>query len=1075
MQCLRCGCQNKATNEYCEGCGATLGIGCSACGHRNGSTARFCGRCSAALKPTAAEATDQSWQHVLKSLNAKGGERKRLTILFADIRNSTSLIDSLSDPELGMRRLRPVLDVMNEAVVRYEGVVNKSQGDGVMAIFGAPQPHEDHAVRGCLAALAMQDGVTRFGDPALQIRVGVHTGEVVVQAIEHGIYRTYDAAGANVHLANRLEQLADASAILISKETYNAAKQFVEVEPLGLQTIRGIATPVEILKLRGLQHAPSSGVFRSGRRLSPLTGRSDQFSALVLELENTIKADGRVVGVVGEAGIGKSRLCFEFAESCRKKGIRVYEARVLAHGKATPFQPVLELLRDYFGLRVKEAADVSRSRVLDQLAALPVPEQLSAVLLEFLGLADPRKAPNKLDPKARKTQLLDFVRTLPRSPRQPNTVVIVEDLHWIDAASEEFVEALADAVVGTTTMLVVNFRPGFTAPLMQRSHYRQINMPPLPAAHAAILLKDYFGNDPSLALLSRNIIERAQGNPFFLEELINALIERGDFEGEKGAYRLKGGIDSIPLPSTVQAVIAARIDRLEEHAKKVLEIASVVGREISTSILDAVAGLAPAELSEAAQHLRQAELLYDVPPFEARLLAFRHPLIQEVAYRSLLHEPRRELHSKVALAIESLFKDRAEERASLLAYHLEQAGENLKAAQQNMRAAVWIGTNDPSQALRSWKKVRDLLSDLPPSQTIDYLKMMASGQIVNFAWREGIPAQDALLYFEEAKQLALALGDSRANALIHAAYGRILANGGSADEYVEKIREAKAIADQGNDPSVQITLKAVLCHALRLSGHMMEALQVNSEAMDRAHEIVKFDRQTLGFDIDIWLTVMRGQTLVMLGRGEEARPFLDRIIQLESSQVDPIHYGIPSWAYVDLAWAEGNIGLAQEHAERAFSIAVKAGNPYLRVYAQALRGLSHIVAGRLTSAVEDLSDALSFARSRKAGLENESRILADLANAHRLNGDTATALTTVDEAIKVATERHARIPECLARIVRADLLLRSISNDEKAEGLKELERAKALMRETGAMLFETFIDGINVTHSGADLLSTKAS
>ena len=230
MQCLRCGCQNKATNEYCEGCGATLGIKCSACGHLNGPTARFCGQCSAALKPIATEASNQSWQHVLRSLNAKGGERKRLTILFADIRNSTGLIDSLGDPELGMRRLQPVLDLMNEAVVRYEGVVNKSQGDGVMALFGAPQPHEDHAVRGCLAALAMQDGVRRFGDPDLQIRVGVHTGEVVVQAIEHGIYQTYDAAGANVHLANRMEQLADAGGILISKETYTAAKQFVEVE-----------------------------------------------------------------------------------------------------------------------------------------------------------------------------------------------------------------------------------------------------------------------------------------------------------------------------------------------------------------------------------------------------------------------------------------------------------------------------------------------------------------------------------------------------------------------------------------------------------------------------------------------------------------------------------------------------------------------------------------------------------------------------------------------------------------------------------------------------------------------------
>jgi class 3 adenylate cyclase/tetratricopeptide (TPR) repeat protein len=1076
MQCLRCGCQNKATNEYCEGCGASLGIECSACGHANGPSARFCGRCGAALKATAAEIPSQSWQRVLRSLNAKGGERKRLTILFADIRNSTGLIDSLGDPELGMRRLQPILDLMNEAVVRYDGVVNKSQGDGVMALFGAPQPREDHAVRGCLTALGIQDGVNRLGDPDLQVRVGVHTGEVVVQAIEHGLYQTYDAAGATVHIANRLEQLASAGTILISKETYSAAKQFVEVEPLGPQTIRGIAAPIEIFKLRGLKYAPSSGVFRSGRRLSPLTGRTDQFSALSLELDNTMKGDGRVVGVIGEAGIGKSRLCFEFAEHCRGNGIRVFEARVLAHGRATPFQPVLELLRDYFGILVLEAAEISRRRVLDRLAALSSSEELSFVLLDFLGIADPLQAKIKLDPKTRKTLLLDFVRTLPRSgPRDFTTVAIIEDLHWIDAASEEFIEALVDAVVGTTTLLVVNFRPGFTAPLMQRSHYRQINMPPLPSAQAALLLHDHFGNDPSLALLSRNIIERAQGNPFFLEELVNALVERGDFEGEKGAYRLKGGVDTIPLPPTVQAVIAARLDRLEENAKKVLETASVVGREISISILDAVAGLAPAELSEALQNLRQAELLYDVPPFEQRLVAFRHPLIQEVAYRSLLQERRRELHLKVSQAIESLFKDHAEERASLLAYHLEQAGENLKAAQQNMRAAVWIGTNDPSQAMRSWKKVRELLSKLPSSRPTDYLKMMASGQIVNFGWREGISAQDALVYFEEAKQLALALADVRANALIHAAYGRILANGGSADEYVEKILKAKAIADQGNDTSVQITLKAVLCHALRMAGFMVEALQRNIEATEDAYKIVKFDRQTLGFDVEIWLTVMRGQTLVMLGRKEEARPFLDRIIQLESSQVDILHHVIPSWAYVDLAWAEGNIGLAQEHAERAYSLAIKSGNSYLRVYGQACRGLSHIVARRFTSAIQELSDALSFARSRKAGLEAEPRILTDLANAYRLNGDDSNALATVDEAIRISTERHARIPECLARTVRADLLLKSQSSDQIGEGRQELIHAKALMRRTGAILFEHFIDEIDVAHSSDRQILTTTS
>ncbi|MEA2888727.1 MAG: hypothetical protein QOD11_3087, partial [Bradyrhizobium sp.] len=243
MQCARCGGQNKASNDYCESCGAPLGIKCNACNHINGPTSRFCGQCSAALGPAPAAGPDPSSQQLLRSLSSKGGERKRLTILFADIRNSTSLIDSLGDPELGMRRLEPVLNLMKDAVDRYDGIVNKTQGDGVMALFGAPRPHEDHAVRGCLAALAMQDGIARLDDANLQIRVGLHTGEVVVQAVENSIYQTYDAAGASVHLANRMEQMADQGCILITGDTYAGAKQFVEVVPLGLQTVRGIAAP----------------------------------------------------------------------------------------------------------------------------------------------------------------------------------------------------------------------------------------------------------------------------------------------------------------------------------------------------------------------------------------------------------------------------------------------------------------------------------------------------------------------------------------------------------------------------------------------------------------------------------------------------------------------------------------------------------------------------------------------------------------------------------------------------------------------------------------------------------------
>src|SRR6185312_4540894 len=400
MQCFHCGRQNRPANQYCEGCGTRLGVECTICGHFSAPTARFCGQCSAALN--ANEVAKQSWQTVASSLSTKGGERKRLTVLFADIRDSTRLIDQLGDPELGMERLQPALDVMNQAVVRYEGVVNKSQGDGVMALFGAPYPHEDHAVRACLAALTMQDAIAHLGDPDIQIRVGVHTGEVVAQAVHHGIYQTYDAAGANVHLANRIEHMANPGGILISKETYTAAKRHVEVEPVGPTSVRGIEAPIELFKLKGLLNAPASTVFRSGRRLSPLIGRDHQFSALLSELEHTLKADGRVVGIVGEAGIGKSRICFEFAEHCRRNGIRVFEARVLAHGRATPFQPVLELLQDFFGIRVRESPDASRGRVIDRLQSLNTSQQVQSVLLDFLGFGDPRAPSVKLDPKARK-------------------------------------------------------------------------------------------------------------------------------------------------------------------------------------------------------------------------------------------------------------------------------------------------------------------------------------------------------------------------------------------------------------------------------------------------------------------------------------------------------------------------------------------------------------------------------------------------------------------------------------------------------------------------------------------------
>jgi class 3 adenylate cyclase/tetratricopeptide (TPR) repeat protein len=1054
MHCRHCDSDNSATNAFCEACGKPLEPVCSACGHINRPNSHFCGKCSAPLGQAAS--ARPSTEEMLRALSASGGERKRLTVIFADISNSTGLIDR-TDPEDAMRRMQPAIDAMRRAVDHYDGVVNKVTGDGIMALFGAPRPHEDHAVRACAATLAMQASVARLGDAEIKIRVGIHTGEVVVQAVENSLYQTYDVAGSAAHLAARMEQMAQPGDILMTGDTAAATRQFVEATSLGRQAVRGLADPVEVFSLLRLRHAPASVIFRSQRHLSLLTGRSAQFKALEAELANAAGGEARVVGVVGEAGAGKSRLCFEFAESCRKQGIRVFEARVLAHGHATPYQPILELLRDYLGIKVAQPADGARRQVAKAIANLPAAGDTLPLLLDFLGLTDAANPAPRLDPAVRKVRLIELARNIVRSgSREKPVVVLVEDLHWIDAASTEFIEAMVDAVTGTTTLLLFNFRFDYAASWMQRTHYRQVNLSPLNRTETNDLLSELLGRDSSLALISRNIAERAQGNPFFIEELVHSLVERGDFEGTRGAYRLAGGIDKIPLPATIEALLAARIDHLAEPARQVLQCAAVIGREVPTAILESVTGLGPAELAETLRRLRRSELLRELPLTEPGLHAFCHPLIQEVCYRALLRETRRRIHARVARAIKLDFADLREERITLLAYHLEEAGELMEAAQANIRAAFWIGTHDSSQGLRSWTKSHQLLATQPVSESTGFLRMHACLQIMGFGWREGMPTEEGRRWFEEARQLSLAAGNMRGNAWAHAAFGRILAANGSADDYVMRMREALAIAIELKDGSVEPMLMASLSQALRLAGQLDEALKVSIEATRRAHEISEWDRQLMGFDVERWLTVMQGQILVLLGRFDDARPYLDRMLQTDINPND-VTLQLASVAYVDLARGTNDKGLAEQHAERAMRMAGDSDSPYERVSAMTCRGISHMTSGRFEAAADQLERALSFARMKRAGLEGEARILADLADAYRLNGNLDKAARTAAEAIDVATARAARIPECLARIVQAEILLQGGDADRAK---LELPKIRALMDTTGAKLYQPLLNDL---------------
>lgn len=1061
MQCVRCGSLNRTANDYCENCGTPFGIECDACNHINGPESRFCGQCGTALAQKGVS-RGPSPQRLLRSLSSKGGERKRLTVLFADIRNSTRLIDSLGDPELAMRRLEPVLKLMKEAVHRYDGIVNRIQGDGVMALFGAPRPHEDHAVRGCLAALAMQDSIRRLADPSLQIRAGVHTGEVVVQTIENSIYQTYDAAGANVHIASRLEQMSEEGCTLISRDTYLSARQFVEVEPFGTQAIRGITAPIETFKLTGLLNAPASDVFRSGKRLTSLIGRGEQMAALQGELAHAIAGDGRVVGVVGDAGIGKSRLCFEFAENCRRQGIRVFEARVLAHGRATPFQPVLELLRDIFGIRPKDSVEIARHKVIDSFAAVDSTEQQLLLLLEFLGLSDPLRPAPKLDPRALKLQLLNLVRTLVHArPAKTPAVVLIEDLHWIDMASEEFIETLADAVVRTSTLLVVNFRPGFAASFMTRTHFRQIVMPPLEWTDADRILREHLGEDPSLASLARNIVERAQGNPFFIEELANAIAERGDFEGQRGAYRLRHGVDTIPLPTTVHAVVAARIDHLGETAKHVLETAAVIGRLVAMSILRPVAGVSEEELLEAISQLRQTELLYDLPPYDQEVLAFRHPLIQEVAYATQLRPRLIALHAAVAETIESFDWGKFDEFAGLLAYHFEAAGDTLKAATHLGRAAQWIGRTNSAEALKSWKKVRGLLHDLPRSEHVDRLRALASGQILNFGWREGMSAEEVQPYAEEAISFARA-SDKMHEPILIGAYGRVLASTAATDDYVRLAQNAVELTSQEGDVGRFATVNAMLSQAFFMSGRLHEALSAADVALAAITEQGGFDKnvtlglnpnQILGFDVEHWVKCIKVRILIRLGQFQEAERRLKDLMEATPERVTAVVQFIPHFASVEMAWGLGKPELLGSHAAKVAELAELSGMPYLRVAAMVCAALANATAGEFRKAASELREAIAFARRARAGLEFEGRMLADFADVLFCAGDFGVALEACEEAIEVSRRRTDRLAELHATVVRG-LALAAADHVQNAEEIGRLVlRADHLLDASGAAFF----------------------
>src|SRR5512136_387389 len=580
MKCPQCQHDNPPQSNFCLECGVRLTLTCGSCGADLPSGSKFCNNCgtpvqsSVASRPRFAAPDAYTPKHlaekILTSKSALEGERKHVTVLFADLKGSMELLAD-RDPEEARRLLDPVLERMMEAVHHYEGTVNQVMGDGIMALFGAPVAHEDHAVRACYAALRMQrwinlyaDELQRGGGTPVQIRVGLNSGEVVVRAIGSDLHMDYTAVGQTTHLAARMEQMAKPGSVLVTGGTLKLAEGYVRVRPLGPVTVKGLDNPTEVYELTGMGPARSRLQASASRGLTRFVGRERELQQLAQALDHSGAGHGQAVAIVGEAGVGKSRIVWEFTRSHRTHGWLVLESGSVSYGRATPYLPVIELLKAYLRIEERDDQREIRERVAGKLLTLDrALEPLLTPLLALLDVPVDDTTWNALDPPQRRQRTLEAIkRLLLRESQVQPLLVIFEDLHWIDAETQALLDSLIEGLPTARLLLLVNYRPEYQHTWGNRTYYMQLRLDPLPPESAEQLLNVLLGADVGLDSLKRVLIARTEGNPFFLEESVQSLAETGTLLGERGAYRLAQRLQTVQIPATVQVVLAARIDRV---------------------------------------------------------------------------------------------------------------------------------------------------------------------------------------------------------------------------------------------------------------------------------------------------------------------------------------------------------------------------------------------------------------------------------------------------------------------------------------------------------------------------------
>jgi class 3 adenylate cyclase/tetratricopeptide (TPR) repeat protein len=1085
MRCPACGHDNPEGARFCNGCGRALTARCGSCGTENPPGARFCNQCGAQLQGSGCRAQGSGAagprtpnpeprrytpKHLAdKILQSKGvleGERKQVTVLFADVKGSMELAEQL-DAEAFSQIMQRFFRILSDGVERFEGFVDKFTGDGIMALYGAPIAHEDHAQRACYAALHLRDAVREYANEVraqhgvpFAVRVGLNSGDVVVGNIGDDLRMDYTAQGHVVGLAQRMEALAEPGHICLSENTARLVKGYFELQDLGKTKVKGVSQPVPLFDLEGV------GPFRTrldrsrARGLSTFVGRDQEIGLLQAALEHALAGRGRIIGVVADAGVGKSRLCFEFTERCRERGISVYEAHCPAHGKTVAHLPVLELLRTYFGLADGDSARAAREKIAGRLLLLDHAfAPVLPLVWDFLRVPDPERPVQEPDPAERQRQLHEFVRRLvrTRSEREP-AVILLDDLHWIDAASDEFLARLVEAVRGTRTLLLVNFRPEYRASWMQRSDYQQLPLTPLGGAAIRALVEHLLGCDPSVAELPAVIEARTAGNPFFTEEIISALIDAEQLVGSRGAYLLVGTADRIEIPPTVHAVLAARIDRLAEREKRVLQMAGIIGKNFAQPLLAQVVSahdrtsFTGADLDSSLRMLCDLDFLFQRALYPVAEYAFKHPLTHEVAYTSQLQERRRAVHAALARVLEE-----GSEAPALIAHHWDEAGEVEPAAHWHREAATAAGLVDLQESLRHWKRAHGLVDELPETEATWALASEACSQILFIETRlPRMGEKEVHQLFEQACDLAARSGDPRALPRAHMTYANYLIYRRQIREGISWGERAVTAADRLGDRDLQVATRYALGIGSYYSGELERTIELCTAALELCAGDPGVGTQSMALSPYLLFRGMRCATYALTGRQAEARADAERMYD-PAARAHQYSFNIASCFQLYLHWLAGEPRTGLATVRRGIEAAEAAANPAAMVACLSMLGTALALVEEWDEAHEALARSLGMSRAHSAFLQQEAESLTWLGRVEAERGDLERARAALDEAQSVADRIGTRMPLALLHFARARILWHARSADAGNEIQAELQLALTHANEVGQKLYVPFI------------------